>query len=133
MINYAKSFIGKPYIWAGSGSVGFDCSGFIIEVLQAFGHLPKGDWSADSLFKKLKELGWTEVPIEHTRATDVVFFTNGKKYSHVAMMVNPTQYIEAGGGDSSCKTPETSSGMVRLRPLSWRHPSVALRQPTRTL
>lgn len=129
MINYAKSFIGKPYIWAGSGPVGFDCSGFIIEVLQAFGHLPKGDWTADGLFKKLKELGWTEVPLEHARGADVVFFISGKKYSHVAMMVNPTQYIEAGGGTSNCKTPETSSGMVRLRPLSWRQPTVALRSP----
>lgn len=130
MIDYAKSFIGKPYIWAGSGAVGFDCSGFVIEVLQAFGRLPKGDWTADGLFKKLKELGWSEVPLEHLRESDVVFFTSAKKYSHVAIMVNTTQYIESGGGTSSCKSPETSTGIVRIRPLSWRQPSVGLRSPS---
>ena len=37
MIEYSKTFIGKPYRWGGEGVLGFDCSGFIQEVLRCVG------------------------------------------------------------------------------------------------
>lgn len=98
-VEYAKMFIGKPYIWGGAGAVGFDCSGLVIECLQAFGLLPSGDWTADELSKKLKSNGWTEV--KDYKEGDIVFFHYGTKYYHVAMMVNDCQYIEAGGWEAS--------------------------------
>ncbi len=124
IIEYAKRFIGKPYIWGGSGATGFDCSGLVIECLQAYGLLPSGDWTADALSKKLKNDGWKSV--KAPAAGDVVFFGAASKYTHCAIMVSDTQYIEAGGGGSKCTTAATSTGMVRLRPLSWRTPSLVL-------
>lgn len=125
-VEYAKMFIGKPYIWGGAGAVGFDCSGLVIECLQAFGLLPSGDWTADELSKKLKSNGWTEV--KDYKEGDIVFFHYGTKYYHVAMMVNDCQYIEAGGCNSKCTNASNSTGLVRIRPLTWRKPSLILRK-----
>lgn len=119
-------FIGKSYIWGGTGSVGFDCSGLVIECLQAFGYLPQGDWTADALSRKLKTLGWKEV--KDYQAGDIIFFHNGIKYYHTAMMINDHQYIEAGGGSSKSTTAANSTGIVRLRTLAWRKPSLILRK-----
>ena len=126
LTDYAKAFIGKPYIWGGSGATGFDCSGLVIECLQGFGLLPSGDWTAHDLQKKMKNDGWTAV--KDYAAGDVVFFGSTSKYTHCAIMVSDTQYIEAGGGSSKCTTAANSTGMVRLRPLSWRKPSLILRK-----
>lgn len=126
IVEYAESFLGKPYIWGGNNAKGFDCSGLVIECLQAFDMLPSGDWTADGLTRKLQDLGWTKV--KDYKEGDIVFFHNGTKYHHVAMMVNDYQYIEAGGGGSKCTTPDNSTGMIRLRPISWRKPSLILRK-----
>lgn len=119
---YATHFIGKPYIWAGSGANGFDCSGFVIECLQAFGYLPKGDWTADALYKRFKD---KSVDVRDSRLS-LAFFSNGTKMTHVALMLDGNSYIEAGGGDSRCTSAENSTGMVRIRPVSWRVPSVII-------
>ena len=58
---YALSLIGKPYIWGGSGYEGFDCSGFVIECLQAFGVLPNGDWTSQGLLERFERLGCKKV------------------------------------------------------------------------
>ena len=50
MIQYSKTFIGKPYRWGGEGVLGFDCSGFIQEVLSCVGFDPKGDQTAQGLY-----------------------------------------------------------------------------------
>lgn len=119
---YATNFIGKPYIWGGNGAVGFDCSGFVIECLQAFGYLPKGDWTAESLYQKLKPC---QVDIRDSKLS-LAFFSNGTKMTHVALMLDGSSYIEAGGGDSKSVDAEHSNGMVRIRPISWRKPSTII-------
>lgn len=126
IVDYICKFIGKPYIWGGQGAIGFDCSGLVIEALQAFDLLPSGDWTADALVKKFKNDNNWEVVSDY-KAGDLVFFKNSTKYYHVAMMVNEFQYIEAGGGGSKCTTAQNSTGLVRLRPISWRVPSLILR------
>ena len=67
LVEYAKCFIGRPYIWAGNGSGknagGFDCSGLVVECLQAVGVLANGsDYSAKTLYKHLLDHGWVKVP-----------------------------------------------------------------------
>lgn len=127
IIEYASKFIGKPYIWGGTGTIGFDCSGLVIECLQAFGDLPKGDWTADTLATKLQQLGW--IVVKEYQEEDVVFFRNSNgRYYHTAIMINDHQFIEAGGGDSKCTTAANSTGIVRLRTLAWNKPSLILRK-----
>ena len=61
------------------------------------------------------------------RVNDILFF--GKDTSHITHVAiccsSRGQYVEAGGGGSKCKSPETSTGMVRVRPLGSRKDLVA--------
>ena len=53
---YAEQWIGTPYIWGGDDFSGFDCSGYIVEVLQGIGWISrKEDYTADGLYRKYKE------------------------------------------------------------------------------
>lgn len=136
LVEYAKCFIGQPYIWGGNGSGkasgGFDCSGLVVECLQAVGVLKNGsDYTSKALLAALLALGWTRVGPGNERAGDVCFWGKSEaSVSHVSIALGSGQHIEAGGGGSACKSLGTSTGMVRVRPLSSRSDRVAtLRMP----
>ena len=130
---YAQKFIGRSYIWGGDGSGkcggGFDCSGLVLECLWAFGKLPKGDLTAQKLNDKLYVMGWRQGL--YIKEGDVLFFGKDLHHiTHTALAIGNGLMIEAGGGGSKCKTPTTSTGMVRVRPIASRKDLVAaLREP----
>lgn len=134
LVEYAKCFIGRPYIWGGDGSGknagGFDCSGLVVECLQAFG-VVKGDFIAQALYKHLLSIGWVKVPRNLVNAADVLFWGKSETaVTHVSLAASGWQHVEAGGGGSKCKKAEISTGMVRLRPIASRKDFVAaLRAP----
>lgn len=124
-------FVGRPYIWGGDGSGkfggGFDCSGLVLECLWAFGILPKGDLTAQGIYDTLyNELIWACVDKARVKLDDILFFGNGDEHiTHVAIAIGNGLMVEAGGGGSKCKTPTTSTGMVRVRPIASRKDLVA--------
>lgn len=122
LIAYLKSFIGSRYQWTGSGpyNVGFDCSGFILEGLMAFGFWGRDDATAQVIHDHFLGKGLlTPVRMD---AGDLLFFgKDTKSITHIGMAINNYQYIEAGGGDSHT----VDKGMVRLRPIAWRKDLVA--------
>lgn len=126
LVEYAKCFIGRPYIWGGDGSGksdgGFDCSGLVVECLQAVGVLANGsDFTAKALYNHLLSHGWVNVPRGLETASDLCFWgKSDTSITHVSIAIGPSQHIEAGGGGSGSKTAATSNGMVRVRPLSSR-------------
>lgn len=128
---YALKFVGRPYIWGGDGSGkcggGFDCSGLVLECLWAFGILPNGDMTAQGIYDILyNELIWSTPGSGKEKPDDVLFFGKDDKHiTHVAIAIGNGLMVEAGGGGSKCKTPATSTGMVRVRPISWRKDLVA--------
>jgi cell wall-associated NlpC family hydrolase len=130
---YALKFIGRPYIWGGDGSGkcggGFDCSGLVLECLWALGILPKGDMTAQGINDILYDMGWRQGL--YIKEGDVLFFGKDSHHiTHVAIAINNYMMVEAGGGGSKCKTPATSTGMVRIRPIESRKDLVsALREP----
>ena len=130
---YALKFIGRPYIWGGDGSGkcggGWDCSGLVLECLWAFGKLPKGDLTAQGINDKLYAMGWRQGL--SVKEGDVLFFGKDLQHiTHTAIAIGNGLMIEAGGGGSKCKTPATSTGMVRVRPIASRKDLVsALREP----
>lgn len=131
-LDYALSFLGRPYVWGGDGSGrcggGFDCSGLVLEALKAWGYIPASqDFTAKGLFERLKASGWREVPPELMGAQDIVFWGKSTaSITHTAIALDGHRVLEAGGGGSKCTSPEKSTGMVRVRPLEVRERPVAI-------
>ena len=133
MSEYALKFVGRPYIYGGDGSVksygGFDCSGLVMECLWAFGRLPKKDLTAQGIHAALLDAGWEDVPprADMTMAGDILFFGKDARHiTHTAICCQHGLMVEAGGGSSRCKDVKSSTGMVRVRPISSRNDLVAV-------
>lgn len=131
IVDYAMKFIGCPYIWGGNGTGkcagGFDCSGLVVECLQAFGIIPQIDLTAQGIYDILyNQLIWSAPGKGKEKAGDILFFGKDAEHiTHVAICIGDGLMVEAGGGSSKCKTAATSTGMVRVRPISWRKDWVA--------
>lgn len=119
-VDYLQRFIGLPYVWGGDDPLaGFDCSGLIVEVLQAVGLLPHGsDFSADALYERFESGA-----IERGYAGCLVFWYSDDKIVHVEMMVDDFHAVGASGGGSKTKTIADAiehNAFVKQRPLSYR-------------
>ena len=127
---YAFSFVGIPYIWGGDDPMkGFDCSGFVIELLKAVGMFPANyDASAQDMFNHFFNLS-THTP----EFGSLVFFGKSMNdISHVAFCLNDKTMIEAGGGDKSTKDLSSAidrNAYIRVRPISNRKDVVAYLLP----
>ena len=73
--DYAKQFIGNPYVWGGSSlQTGADCSGFTMAVLGANG-ITVADQAA----------GGTKVSLSEAQAGDLIYYQNGSGIYHIAI------------------------------------------------
>ena len=86
IIEYAKLFIGKPYVSAGKGPNNFDCSGFTSFVFRHFGYELKATTTG-----QLND-GWKVIrKQDELRTGDLVFYGGRKKtreIGHVAIVVS---------------------------------------------
>lgn len=123
MVEYLSRFIGRPYIWAGDGTgpknMGFDCSGLVLEGLWAFGYYDGQDMTADGI-RKWCSKNHDAVPQKWASRGDLLFFGSDGSASHCAVCIGDGLMLEAGGGGRSCLTEATSTGFVRVRPMSRR-------------
>jgi len=121
-IKIAWHYLGTPYRWGGDDPMeGFDCSGFILEVLQSVGAVPRGlDITADGLYEFFKKLGklairpsagclafWATIPGGHIR--------------HVEMMIDETLSIGASGGGAKIRDLEDAirqNAYIKIRPVN---------------
>lgn len=121
MIEYAKSFVGSPYSWGGSNPLsGWDCSGFIQEVLTSVGLDPKGDQTSQGLYNHFSSKPY----LEKIQAGSLVFYgASSLEIKHVALCINNFQIIEAAGGGSRTKSIRdamSDNAFVRVRPVKYR-------------
>ena len=90
-IELAKRFLGLPYLWGGSSSFGYDCSGFTQMLLRARGiNMPR---DADL------QAAWTGlVAVERSdlQAGDLLFFgSSPRSVTHTGMYIGDGQFIHA--------------------------------------
>ena len=117
-IALAKRFLGIPYLWGGTSSFGFDCSGFTQMVVRARGfNMPR---DAD------KQAAWTGVVAverKDLQPGDLLFFgASARKIDHTGMYIGDGEFIQ-----------DTTNGhpviqISRLDDEPWTHLLVASRR-----
>jgi cell wall-associated NlpC family hydrolase len=88
-IELAKRFLGIPYLWGGSSSFGFDCSGFTQMLVRARGiNMPR---DAD------QQAAWSGVAAvqrKDLQPGDLLFFgSSAKQITHTGMYIGDGQFI----------------------------------------
>ncbi len=88
LAEYAKGFVGYPYVYGGASPSGFDCSGFMQYVCRQNGisinrtataQLSNGEW----------------VSRDNLQPGDLVFFGYGNTASHVGMYIGNNKFVHA--------------------------------------
>lgn len=91
IISIAKQHLGLPYLWAGTTSYGFDCSGFTQFCFKMAGYFLRRD--ADMQF----EQGEPVLDRKDLKPGDLVFFQTYKPGpSHVGIYIGKMKYIHSG-------------------------------------
>lgn len=102
-VDYLKHWLGLPYFWAGDDPLaGFDCSGLIVEVLQAHGLISRNrDYSAEGLRKK-----YDQYSVAEPYSGCLVLFIHPVELIawHVAMAADKDFIIHASGGGRNVKS-----------------------------
>jgi len=123
LVNLALKLVGCPYIWGGANPwVGFDCSGFIVWIYQAFGLLPSGDWTAEQLYRR------ASLPIRKDGSPvlpgDLAAYGQpGGPITHVMLALGDDLVVGASGGDHTMTTVEEArrrGAQVKVKPLHYR-------------
>jgi cell wall-associated NlpC family hydrolase len=91
-IGYARSQLGRPYRWGGTGPGAFDCSGLVMEAYLSAGvHIARtsqDQWATER-----------HVPASQVRPGDLVFFAGGDGTmtapGHVGIVIGGGKMIEA--------------------------------------
>ena len=102
-IEKAKKYLGMPYVWGGESTSegGFDCSGFVYNVLNDSG-ISVCRNTAQGFYTKFKNYEVAKGPIY---SGDLLFFGKSKNaITHIAIAVSSTEMIESIGSKKNTKT-----------------------------
>jgi len=112
---------GLPYIWGGDDPVrGFDCSGFVIEILQSVGILPSGDWTAGGLWGRFSPY---QVQSPHEGCLVFWLKSSGTSIRHVEFCIGSGLSIGASGGGSRTRDAQAAieqNAFIKVRPIEGR-------------
>ncbi|OPX90450.1 MAG: Gamma-D-glutamyl-L-lysine endopeptidase [Pelotomaculum sp. PtaB.Bin104] len=110
IINEAKSFLGVRYIWAGTASYGFDCSGFTMRLYQSQGVTISRD--ADEQAKE----GVAVAKIELLPGDLIFFAAKGGQgqIHHVGLYAGEGMMIHSPSSSSSVRLDGIDSGMYHV-------------------
>ena len=128
LVLMAMQYVNSPYRWGKNGPNEFDCSGFVLKTLHDVGvTLP--DMTSQNIYR------WaTEKKEFYSCEPDsdcLLFFGDSESHiKHVAIAINETHMIEAGGaGKNSLQMSDEDlariDARVRIKPISNRGDLVA--------
>lgn len=129
-VQYAWTLLGTPYRWAGDDPIqGFDCSGFVVEVLAGVGLFPHGhDATADELLQL-----WRDSVVDRPTPGCLIFWKNAAgRATHVEIVLDGEHTIGASGGGSSTTDEDQAAkqnAFVKIRPIKYRGPSYVVVDP----
>jgi hypothetical protein len=116
--HFGKGFLGVPYVYGGTSSKGFDCSGFVYYVYQEFGIKVPRTSAQFADFGK-------EVPIETVKKGDILVFLSPTRdvIGHIGIVTSPkgmeSEFIHASSSKenkvmiSSLKQPSYTRRFVK--------------------
>lgn len=107
LLQYAKRYIGCPYVWAGAGPSVFDCSGYTMYVYKHFGYN-----FGHGCVVQSNALG-AQLSISQLLPGDMVFFdTNGGNNSleHVGIYLGNGDFVHASSGQGRVMISNLYSG-----------------------
>ncbi len=97
IVDFAMGFLGTPYVEAGCGKDGFDCSGFVYFVFQHYKiKVPRSSSEFEHFGK--------EIPIKKLQKGDILLFLSPTRnvIGHVGIVSNPngkeSDFIHASSG-----------------------------------
>lgn len=93
VVSVTKSYLGIPYVWGGTSTKGFDCSGLTQYVYKKLGiNIPRVSYAQVNVGKDI----WDK---DDLRKGDLIFFftnsNNLAQVSHVGISIGNRQFIEA--------------------------------------
>jgi len=113
---FAKQYLGVPYVWAGQGPSGFDCSGFVYYVYSNFGiKVPR---MADEQY-------YSGEVVSKLQPGDLVFFTTYEPGpSHVGIYIGNNNFIHASSAAGEVTITSLSAPYYSSRYLGARRYSI---------
>ena len=105
VVDYAKQFLGVPYVYGGNGPNSFDCSGFTTYVFRHFGYTLNR--TATGQLSNGVSVSKSEL-----QPGDLVFFKDGgsKPVSHVGIYIGGGQFIHASTSTYEVRINDLNSG-----------------------
>ncbi len=117
-IELAKRFLGVTYLWGGSSSFGFDCSGFTQMLIRAHGVIMPRDADLQAAWD-----GVVEVKRSKLKPGDLLFFgEKPEKITHTGMFIGGGKFIH----DTTYEHPGVQ--ISRLKDEPWTKLLVACRR-----
>ena len=106
IVEFAKQFIGRPYVWGGVSPNGFDCSGFTLYVMK---HVAGVNLSHSS---RAQANEGRRISPDEMRPGDLICYGKGKNISHVTLYIGDGQVVHSS----------TERTGVKISPWNYRSP-----------
>lgn len=86
--NFARSLVGKPYVYGSTGPNSFDCSGFVMYVYKNFGiNLPRTSQAQAYVGKRIDK--------SELKPGDLVFSNTYASLSHVGVYIGDGKFVHS--------------------------------------
>jgi len=128
---YAFSFVGTFYKWGGDDPSGFDCSGYIIEILKSVGILPRRfDTTANGLYRKFQNN-----KLDKPKPGALIFWPKTSKPNeagHIELAIDAWHTLGASGGGSKTLTEADAirdNAYIKMRPIKRNRNVLAILEP----